>query len=365
MRCISSLLAIAAVATLALALPSHAEAKRKKQQKTAKTVTPESEKIVVDPTIRPAATLKFVSVTPQGLKGDLSGTMLVASTMQNSRSRQTPLVLIVSGSGPTDRDGNSPAGISASSYAYLASALADEGISSVRFDKRGMYGSASAIPDANAVTIADYANDVNSWVDHILKTQPLQKRTCIWLLGHSEGGLVSLAAAQGKKNICGIMLIAAPGRKLDVVLREQLAANLANGPVMPDATRAIDALSAGRTIDVSSMHPALQSLFNPSVQPFLIDMFSRDPAKLAASTTVPMLIVGGGRDIQVSTADADVLAVARPNAQKVIIADMNHVLKSVSSDDRAANIATYTESGVRTHPELVKTIVGFVNSSVK
>ncbi len=357
MRSLTSLLTTAALLTSSCLLPANAEAKSAKTQKNA---DPKSEKIVVDKSVRPAAIVKLPTLTAPGLQGKLSGVMLVASTMQNTRN--TPMVLIIPGSGPTDRNGNNPAGISANSYELLALALADQGISTLRADKRGMYSSASAIADANALTIGDYASDADTWVTSM---QASLKRTCIWLLGHSEGGLVALVAAQGKKNICGVILVTAPGRKLDVILREQLSSNPANAPLLPDANHALDELSAGRKIDVAAMHPALQSLFKPAVQPFLIDMFGRDPAKLSSSTNVPLLIIGGGRDIQVSRADADALAAANPKAKKVMINDMTHVLKAANTDGLAASIATYSNRNLPIHPELVKTITAFVNDGGK
>jgi uncharacterized protein len=275
---------------------------------------------------------------------------------------KSPLVVILPGSGPTDRDGNNPGGVSSSSYRLLAEAMGAQGISTLRADKRGMFGSVGAIPDPNAVTLGDYAADVESW---IASMQTRQKRACVWLLGHSEGGLVALAAAQNNRKVCGVILISAPGRKLDDVLREQLKSNPANAPVLPDAMRALDELGAGRKVDVSAMHPALQSLFNPSVQPFLIDMFRNDPAKLASTVTAPMLIIGGGRDIQVAVSDAEALAAANPSAKKIIIADMTHALKPVATDDRAANIATYANPVLPVHAELVNAVNLFVKSGGK
>ncbi len=295
------------------------------------------------------------SVTAPGPQGKLAGTLLDAGA-------KSPLVMILPGSGPTDRDGNNPGGVSSASYRLLAEALGAQGISTLRTDKRGMFGSAAAIPDPNAVTVGDYAADVESWTASI---QTRQKRACVWLLGHSEGGLVALIAAQRQRNACGVILLAAPGRKLDDVLREQLKSNPANIPVLHDAMRALDELGAGRKVDVSAMHPALQSLFNASVQPFLIDMFRNDPAKLTSAVTVPMLIIGGGRDIQVAVSDADALAAANPSAKKIIIADMTHALKAVATDHRAANIATYANPALPVHPELVKAIGMFVKSGSK
>lgn len=71
-------------------------------------------------------------------------------------------MLIIPGSGPTDRDGNNLLGVKASTYRLLAHELAAKGVSSVRIDKRGMFASAAAVPDANAVTMKDYVRDTNA-----------------------------------------------------------------------------------------------------------------------------------------------------------------------------------------------------------
>jgi pimeloyl-ACP methyl ester carboxylesterase len=123
---------------------------------------------------------------------------------------------------------------------------------------------------------------------------------------------------------------------------------------------ALNTLDRGQHVDVTNMNPALLTLFRPQVQDFLIDMFKRDPAKLVASLKLPLLIVQGGRDIQVSTTDAKVLAAAQPKAKLVLIPAMNHVLKDVASDDRAANVATYADPSLPVDRELVDAVVAFV-----
>jgi uncharacterized protein len=72
----------------------------------------------------------------------------------------------------------------------LAEGLAERGIGSVRIDKRRMFASSAAVADANAVTIDDYVADVGAWIGVIRKETGV---SCVWLLGHSEGGLVVLA----------------------------------------------------------------------------------------------------------------------------------------------------------------------------
>jgi uncharacterized protein len=297
-----------------------------------------------------AAVAAAVPINAPGPQGPLAGTFVDAGP-------RAPVVLIIPGSGPTDRDGNNPLGVTAAPYRMLAEALARKGVSTVRVDKRGLFGSKAAVADANSVTIADYAADAHSW------TTAIRQKTgdrCIWVLGHSEGALIALAAAQRPEGICGIVLVSGAGRRLGDVLREQLRSNPANAPVLDSALAALDSLEHGERVDVSGMHPALQRLFAPQVQGFLIDMLRYDPAKLAASVKVPLLIVQGERDLQVSVADARTLAAAQPKARLVLLPSMNHVLKDVASDDRSANLATYADPSLPVDPAMVDAIAIFV-----
>jgi hypothetical protein len=300
--------------------------------------------------IAATAAAAAVPLTAPGPKGPLSGIFLDAGA-------RSPVVLIIPGSGPTDRDGNNPLGLTAAPYRLLAEALVAKGVSSVRIDKRGMFGSKSAISDPNAVTIGDYATDTHNWVAAIRKQTGA---SCVWVLGHSEGALVALAAAQQPNGLCGVILVSGAGRKLSDVIREQLRSNPANAPILDSAMAALDSLERGQHVDVAAMHPALQKLFAPQVQDFLIDTFRRDPAKLAASLKLPLLIVQGERDLQVSVADAKLLSAAQPKAKLALLPKMNHVLKDVDSDDRAANVATYADPSLPVDPGAVNAIAGFV-----
>ncbi len=297
-----------------------------------------------------AAAVASIQITAPGPQGPLEGTYVNAG-------KTAPVVLIIPGSGPTDRDGNNPLGVTAAPYRLLAEALAAKGVSTVRIDKRGLFGSKGAVPDPNKVTIADYAADAHSWVDAIRKQTGAK---CVWVLGHSEGSLIALAAAQQPHGICGVISVSGAGRKLSDVIREQLRANPANAPLLDSANTALDSLEKGQHVDVAGMNPALLRLFAPQVQDFLIDDFRHDPAKLAASLKIPLLVIQGERDIQVSTADAKTLAAAQQKAKLIVIPAMNHVLKDVASDDRAANVATYADPSLPVDGELIDAIADFV-----
>ena len=303
----------------------------------------------------PPATVQTYVEAP-GPSGPLKGTMLVP------QAGATAMVLIIPGSGPTDRDGNNPLGVRAATYKLLAEGLAAQGVGSVRIDKRGMFGSSAAVPDPNAVTIDDYVSDVAAWNATIRRKADAP---CVWVLGHSEGGLVALASVQKTADICGLVLIAAAGRPLGEVLREQLRSNPANAPILDQAMKAIDALEAGRRVDTTGMHPALLPLFYPQVQGFLISAFSYDPAKLIAAIARPVLIVQGKRDLQVSVTDAERLKQAAPKAELVLLADTNHVLKTVTSDDRRMNFATYADPNLPLAPGVVDAIAKFIAAAHK
>jgi pimeloyl-ACP methyl ester carboxylesterase len=291
-----------------------------------------------------------------GPTGPLKGTFLAPALTP------VPVVLIIPGSGPTDREGNNPGGVKASTYRLLAESLATRGVATLRIDKRGMFASAAATADANTVTIADYVEDVRSWV------AVLRKRTaapCVWLLGHSEGGLVAMATAKEQTDVCGLVLIATPGRPMGAVLRDQLKANPANGPILGQALPAIDLLERGQRVDTASLHPVLQGLFNPAVQGFLISAFSYDPGHVLKGYSKPVLVLQGQRDIQVGEADARLLKQANPQAHLVLLPNVNHVLKSVTTDVVRANMATYADPGLPLAAGVAEAIAEFLTDKAQ
>lgn len=266
-------------------------------------------------------------------------------------------VVIIPGSGPTDRDGNSPLGVRAQSLKLLAHALARAGIPSVRVDKRGMFSSAAPLLDPNAVTMPVYAADALAWAE---KAKAEAGAPCAWLLGHSEGALVAALAAQNApKSVCGVISISGAGRKLGDVIREQLKSNPANAPLLDQALNALIELENGRDADVTGMPPALLSLFAPQIQQYLKSLLAQDPAALIRTAKDPVLIANGDTDLQTTVADARALAAARPDAKLVIWPGVNHVLKAAPAD-RAANLATYGDPDLPLAPGVAETIALFV-----
>ena len=300
-----------------------------------------------------APALAQEEIRTDGPAGPLGGALILPD-------RARHIAVIVRGSGPTDRDGNSGRGLRTDAYKLLARSLGENGIATIRIDKRGMYSSASEETDPNDVTVADYAADIRAWAAAAAGRAGLR---CAWVLGHSEGGLMALAAADGRPaTICGLVLVSAPGRPLGDILREQLRANPANGPYLEGAFAAIDRLERGQPAGLPWYEFTLRRLFPKAVQPYLIDLFAHDPAAMIAALDLPILIVQGRRDIQITEADAVALKAARPDAELILLDRMNHVLRDVASTDRAANARTYTNPELPLSPDLVPELARFMQS---
>ncbi|MBD1553384.1 alpha/beta hydrolase [Pseudomonas typographi] len=281
--------------------------------------------------------------------GALHGTLLLPQTGQ-----PVPVVLILAGSGPTDRDGNNTDGGRTDSLKRLAWALARQGIASVRYDKRGVASGRPLAPDERQLSVEGYVADAVAWAQR-LKADP--RFGPLVLLGHSEGALIaSLAAPQIPAQ--AVVSVAGSGRPIDQVLTEQLRERLPP-PLFARSLALIEALKAGR--QASDVPEPLQVVFRPSVQPYLISLFHQDPARAFAALRMPALIVQGRNDIQVSVADARALSAAKPDAQLQLIAGMNHVLRIVPMDLKA-QLASYNQPDLPLAGELPASVVAFIKA---
>jgi pimeloyl-ACP methyl ester carboxylesterase len=263
-----------------------------------------------------------------------------------------PAVLIIAGSGPTDRDGNGPL-VSTDTYRLLAAGLAAQGVASLRYDKRGIGGSAGLVKREEEVRFDDFVDDA------VAASRDLMGRTDVSRLviaGHSEGALIAIRVAH-KVNVAGLVLLAAPGRSLAEILRAQLRTAPMPEELRSEALRMTETLARGE--HVADVPPELAPIFRRSVQPFLISMLRVDPRLELGQLATPVLLLYGARDIQVSLQDRDALAKARPDARVVTLPSANHVLKSAPAD-RAGNIATYTDRSLPLNPGILPPIVLFV-----
>lgn len=284
--------------------------------------------------------------------GILYGTLQLPGDKYLLESRKHPVALIIAGSGPTDRNGNSILSGENNSLKMLAEGLAEGGIASLRYDKR-MVAESSGINTSEAeLRFNDYINDAVGWIN---KLQQDKRFSDVYVIGHSQGSLIGMVAVR-QSNAGGFISIAGPGRNIAQILERQLSSSLPE-EVKQESFRILNSLKSGET--VADADPKLNSLFRSAIQPFLISYMKYDPLIEIRKLSVPVLIVQGTRDLQVSIEDAQRLKEANSTAELVIIENMNHVLKEVSADP-AENIAVYNKSDLPLADDLVKEINEFI-----
>lgn len=289
--------------------------------------------------------------TPTGL---LEGTLL-------HPAGATKVALIIAGSGPTDRDGNSamlPG--KNNSLKLLAKGLAEAGIASLRYDKRGIGASVSSAPESD-MRFETLIEDAVRWLQHL---QTGERFAHCSVIGHSEGSLIGMVTAQHAVADAFVSLEGA-GRAAQAIMITQLSAQLP-APQLAAVQTIVAQLAAGRKVDTLpetiTQIPALANMFRPGIQPYLISWFQFDPTAVLPHLLMPILIVQGTTDLQVPVADAYRLANANAEAKLTIIEGMNHVLKSVPTD-REPNLAAYTNPDLPLADGLVTAVVSFLNAA--
>ena len=298
-----------------------------------------------------AATSSNVLLRPIEL--DTGSGTLYGSLVLPKSDKPVPVVLILSGSGPTDRDGNNPIGGRNDALKKLAWRLAQSNIASVRFDKRGIAQSQPATPDERQLSVDKYVDDAVAWGEK-LKADPRFGK--VFVLGHSEGALIASLAAP-RMGAAGVISIAGTGRPVGALLREQLQRNHLPPTQLKRSFELISSLEAGRTDD--NVPKDLEAVFRPSVQPYLISLLHYNPATAFAALKMPALIIQGTHDIQVDVKDAHLLKAAKPDAVLTLINGMNHVMRIVPMDMKR-QVQSYNDPNQRLAGELGDRTVRFI-----
>ena len=279
--------------------------------------------------------------------GNIYGTLTVPAG-----DKKVPVVLIIAGSGPTDRNGNSDqGGLKTNAYKMLADSLQQAGIACLRYDKRGVGESSGALKTEDSIRFEDIVDDAAGFIK-MLKADPRFSKVTV--LGHSEGSLVGMIAAR-KEKAASYRSLAGIAERADKVIEIQLRAQ--SEELAEKATIIFDSLDKGYF--VKDVDPALLSLFRPSIQPYMISWLKYEPTQEIKKLNIPILLLQGTTDIQVSAEEANQLKKACPKATLKLITGMNHALKQ-ASDNYAQNAATYSKPDLPLSPELMPAIVKFI-----
>ena len=299
-------------------------------------------------TTAPAAALE-VPYTLRSGGLELGGTL----TTPRGLTKPVPVVVIIAGSGPTDRNGNSMMGIRPNSYAQLAWGLAERGIASLRYDKRVLAATRGTV-DISKLTLEDFAADARAAAESLARDSRFSR---VLLLGHSEGSALALLAARGGPPVAGVISVSGLGRPLATVLREQLSRQFDSTTLVRYDTAMAQYLRGETPKDVP---PPLSVLFVPMNLTFMRSLMAFDPSGAVRAVRQPVLIVQGGRDLQVRVADAERLHAARPDATLVVVPLANHVLKEASDTTLAGQAGTYQDPAIPIMPDVVRGIADWI-----
>ncbi len=263
---------------------------------------------------------------------------------------KTKLVILIAGSGPTNRNGNQVS-MQNNSLKFLAEGLAQNGFAVFSYDKRIFAQMINKTIDEKTLSFEDFINDAKDVVTYF-KSQ--KKYAKIIIVGHSEGSLIGMVAA--KTNVDGYVSLAGAGRPIDEVLSEQIAKN---SPTLKEAAdKDLALLKEGKTFD--NKNPMLASLFRESIQPYMISWIKYNPQEEIKKLQLPILIINGTKDIQVPPSDAELLHKANPKSTLKIIENMNHIFKKIKVDED--NVKSYSDPKLPVIHELIEIMTSFVNS---
>ena len=273
----------------------------------------------------------------------------IHGTLLESVDSNSVLSVIISGSGPTDRDGNNTS-LKSDYLKMLAEGLFENGVSSYRYDKRGVGNSIGNIQSGNDIKFIDYINDVVSIINHFKDTKEYKR---IVVIGHSEGALIGMIASRLIAD--SFISIAGAGEDYLTLIQRQLSIQPPYVKSMSDPI--IEKLKNKELVD--SVPPLLNSLFNNTVQKYLIDASSYDPKQEISKLDIPVLIVQGSNDIQIEIKDAQLLHNAAKKSRLEIIQGMNHVFRQ-APENRLLNMQTYGNPELSIDDSLVNLIVDFL-----
>lgn len=295
--------------------------------------------------------LNFFSIQAQDnfIANDLRINQYVEGTLLAPRQETVPLAIIINGSGPIDRNGNEMM-TKNNSAKKLAEALAKKGIATFRYDKRTLKAQQLNI-DEKDMRFDDFIDDAKAVIKRFSE---LPNYSSLYIIGHSQGSLVGMIAAQEKAD--GFISIAGAGQTIDSLIVEQIGRQM---PGLEESARtAFNELRANGK--VKDYNQGLASLFKKSIQPFMFSWMKYDPQQEIKKLEMPVLIINGDNDLQVNTNEAKKLKDAKPDAELVIIENMNHIYRIIDKNDDIANQKSYNEPQRPISNEMVEQISNFI-----
>ncbi|KIU50109.1 MULTISPECIES: alpha/beta fold hydrolase [Bradyrhizobium] len=261
-----------------------------------------------------------------------------------------PVALLIAGSGSTDHDGNGPQ-LKPATLKKLSEQLVARGIATLRYDKRGAGEWKKEFGRPEDFRFKDFVGDAASLIDYLRGSGRFSR---VAVVGHSEGGLVAILAAQ-RVPVDRLVLLATAARKQGDVLKAQLEKQMPADKFAPIG-KAIDDIMAGQIVDP----PPAGLAIAPAMQPAMASGFNEDPVDPMRKITGPTLIIAGGRDHQLPRLDFLALTTADVAAKSLWLPNMNHLLVDVT--DQAEDMASYNQPERPLDPDMIDAVAEFVTA---
>lgn len=259
-----------------------------------------------------------------------------------------PLVILIAGSGPTDRNGNQSF-MKNDMLKKIAESMSNNGIASFRYDKRIVKQIRNKTIDKD-ISFDDFVTDAKSVISYF---KPNYKT--IVVAGHSQGSLVGLLALE--EGVSGFISLAGAGKPIDEILIEQISKT---APMfLEDSKRVLTLLKAGKTTTDFPM--ALSSIFNLDVQGFMSNWMQYNPTEEMKKHNIPTLIINGDKDLQVSVDEANLLYKAAQNGVLLIVEKMNHIMVKIEGE-QLENMKSYNDTSLEISPEVEKSMIEFIKN---
>jgi dienelactone hydrolase len=234
-----------------------------------------------------------------------------------------PLVILVHGSGPNDKDETvGPTKI----FKDLAVGLAAKDLVVYRFDKRTRLYGAKMKKEHNLTVKEETIDDVIAAIK-MLKTDSLVDSTKIFIVGHSLGGMLLPRIASKVSNVKGLIYLAANGRPLEDLIFEQTAYILTLDSTSKNKPALLDSIKneSAKVKQLNKNMPDSTTVFQLPIS-YWLDLKEYDPIKSAQELSVPMLFLNGARDYQVTETDFNIWknALKDKKAQFKMYPELNH-----------------------------------------
>ncbi|OIQ30706.1 MAG: alpha/beta hydrolase [Bacteroidetes bacterium MedPE-SWsnd-G2] len=271
------------------------------------------------------------------------------SLLQLEGTTPTKLVIIIAGSGPTDRDGNQNF-MKNNSLKKLAIGLTNKTTATFRYDKRSVK-LIKTNKTKEKILFDDFIEDAKTIVSHFITKMPFKK---IIVVGHSQGSLIGMLASQS--NVDGFISIAGPGRTIDKLIIDQVG--IAAPDLKDQAIATFKHLETGET--TTDYPPELASIFNAEVQPFIINWMQYNPAEELSKLQIPCLAINGSKDLQTNEEELNQLVSKSPNTEKLVITNMNHVFVTIEGGD-LENSKSYNNTQLPISEDMLQIINEFIS----